>query len=63
MYDVKAEKKPDSLCFGPRSMTSDGGCRGMAGSASLSASVEKKEGISELTKRLSHMRMIWSVSA
>ena len=58
MYDVKAEKKLDSLCFAARSITCDGGCKGIGGSASLSASAEKKGGISELTNRLSQMRMI-----
>jgi hypothetical protein len=58
MYEVNAEKKPASLCFAPRSITCEGGCNGIAGRASLSASVEKNEGIKELTKRLSHIRMI-----
>jgi len=59
MYEVKAEKNPASLCFAARSMTCDGVCSGIGARARRSTSVEKKEGIRELTKRLSHIRIIY----
>lgn len=59
MYEVNAEKKPDSFCFAALSMTWLGLCKGMGGSDTLEGSLEKNGGIKELTKRLSHIRMIW----
>ena len=62
MYDVKAEKNPASLCLAARSITCEGLCTGMGESERRSSSAEKNGGMSELTKRLSHMRMIWTAT-
>lgn len=54
---MKAEKNPVSADLAALSMTCEGGCRGISGICRDGRSEEEKGGASELTNRLSHIRM------
>ena len=59
MYDAKAEKRPVSLGFAPRSMTWEGVCKGI-GAISMLLDVAKNGGINELTNKFNQILEIYA---
>lgn len=59
MYEVNAEKKPVSVDLAALSTICDGDWRGIGGMGRSEMAGAENCGMSELTNRLSQMRIIW----